>query len=277
MRGVARPVVALLLAVGLAGAAAGCAKSESGGATSSGVKLVADGKLTVCTHLPYEPFQFKNDAGKIVGFDIDLMGLVAKKLKLKQAIVDTPFEGIKSGQDLNSGQCDVAAAGMTINAERKKVLDFSDPYFNANQALLVRPGSKFPSLASLKGHKLGTQASTTGEEYARRYAKKYGYTTVSYKDLAALQQALVTKQVDAAIDDLPVMTTYVKHNKGKAEVSAQFDTGEQYGYAVKKNGNPKLLATINQVLAAARKDGRYDRIYAKWIGGKPGELPSAGA
>lgn len=276
MRGVARPVVAILLAVGLAGAA-GCAKSDSGGSTPSGVTLVSSGKLTVCTHLPYEPFQYKNDAGKIVGFDIDLMGLVAKKLTLKQAIVDTPFEGIKSGQDLNSGQCDVAAAGMTINAERRKVLDFSDPYFDANQALLVRPGSAYPSLASLKGRRLGTQASTTGEEYADKYAKKYGYTPVSFKDLAALQQALVTKQVDAAIDDLPVMATYVRHNPGKAKVSTQFDTGEQYGYAVKKNGNPKLLRTINQVLAAARKDGTYDRIYAKWIGGKPGETPSAPA
>jgi polar amino acid transport system substrate-binding protein len=266
---VRRTVLAVLLAAGMAVAGAGCSKSEKGGSVASGVPIVASGKLTVCTHLPYEPFQYKDDSGKIVGFDIDLMDLVAKKLHVTQTVVDTPFEGIKSGQDLNTGKCDVAAAGMTINAERKAVMDFSTPYFDANQALLVRAGQKYDSLAALKGKKLGTQASTTGEEYATKHAKENGYTTVSFKDLAALQQALATKQVDAAIDDLPVMATYVKHNPGKFEVSTQFSTGEQYGYSVKKGANPKLLKTINDVIAEARKDGTYDKIYAKWIGGTP--------
>ncbi|MEV0839211.1 ABC transporter substrate-binding protein [Actinocatenispora sera] len=264
-----RPAFVVLIAVALVLAGTSCAKSK-GGTSAAGVHLVKAGALTVCTHLPYEPFQYKDDAGKIVGFDIDLMDLVAKKLKVRQSIVDTPFEGIKSGQDLNSGMCDVAAAGMTINPERQKVMDFSSPYFDANQALLVRSGSHYGSLESLRGKKLGTQAATTGEEYANAHAKAAGYTTVSYKDLAALQQALATRQVDAAIDDLPVMTTYVKHHPTGFTVSAQFSTGEQYGYSVKKGGNPKLLATINQVLAAAHKDGSYEKIYARWIGGKPG-------
>jgi len=262
-------VLAVLVAAGMVAAGTGCAKSDKGGTTKSGVTLVAAGKLTVCTHLPYEPFQYRNDAGRIVGFDIDLMGLVAKKLGLKQSIVDTPFEGIKSGQDLNAGKCDVAAAGMTINPERQKVMDFSDPYFDADQALLVRSGDSYGSLDALRGKKLGTQASTTGEEYANAHASQAGYHTVSFKDLAALQQALATRQVDAAIDDLPVMATYVKHHPGKFTVSTRFKTGEQYGYSVKKGSSRALLATINSVLAQAKKDGTYDKIYAKWIGGKP--------
>jgi polar amino acid transport system substrate-binding protein len=268
-----RVLAAALLAVGIAAAGAACEKADKGGTSKSGVPLVATGKLTVCTHLPYEPFQYKNDAGKIVGFDIDLMDLVAKKLGVTQTIVDTPFEGIKSGQDLNAATCDVAAAGMTITAERQKVMDFSKPYFDANQALLVRKGTGIDSLAKLRGKKLGTQASTTGEDYGNAHAKANGYTPVSFKDLAALQQALVTKQVDAAIDDLPVMNIYVKQHPSEVEVSTQFNTGEQYGYSVKK-GNAKLLAVINQVIDAARSDGTYDKIYAKWIGGTP-PSPSA--
>lgn len=268
-----RVLAAVLLAVGVAAAGAACEKADKGGTSKSGVPLVATGKLTVCTHLPYEPFQYKNDAGKIVGFDIDLMDLVAKKLGVTQTIVDTPFEGIKSGQDLNAATCDVAAAGMTITAERQKVMDFSKPYFDANQALLVRKGAGIDSLAKLRGKKLGTQASTTGEDYGNAHAKANGYTTVSFKDLAALQQALITKQVDAAIDDLPVMNIYVKQHASEVEVSTQFDTGEQYGYSVKK-GNAKLLAAINQVIDTARSDGTYDKIYAKWIGGTP-PSPSA--
>ena len=72
-----------------------------------------------------------------MGFDIDMIDLVAKTLGVTQTVVDTPFEGIKSGQDLNTGKCDLAAAGMTITDKRKEALDFSDPYFEATQALLV--------------------------------------------------------------------------------------------------------------------------------------------
>lgn len=263
---IGHPVVAAVLAVGLA-AASGCAKSDRGQTTSSGVKLVQTGALTVCTHLPFEPFQYRDDAGTVVGFDIDVIELVARKLGTAQSVVDTPFEGIKSGQDLNAGKCDVAATGMTITAQRQQVLDFSAPYFDANQALLVRAGKPYPSLAELRGKKLGAQAATTGEDYANQHAQANGYTTVSFKDLASLQQALATNQVDAAIDDLPVVAAYVRNNPGGFEVSAQFETGERYGYAVKKNGNPALLSTINQVIAQARQDGTYDRIYTKWING----------
>lgn len=261
---IVHPVLLAVLAVGLA--ATGCAKSDRGQITSSGVKLVQTGTLTVCTHLPFEPFQYRDDTGEVVGFDIDLIELVATKLNITQSVVDTPFEGIKSGQDLNSGKCDVAAAGMTITAERQQALDFSSPYFDANQALLVRADQAYTSLAGLRGKKLGTQAGTTGEEYAKAHAQANGYTAVSFRDLASLHQALATNQVDAAIDDLPVMAAYVKRNPGGFEVSAQFETGERYGYAVKKNSNPALLATINEVIAQARQDGTYDRIYTKWIG-----------
>lgn len=81
-----------------------------------------------------------------------------------QEIVDAPFEGIKSGQDLNAGKCDVAAAGMTITDARKQVLDFSDPYFDATQALLVATGTSHQSLAELNGKMVGVQAATTGED-----------------------------------------------------------------------------------------------------------------
>src|SRR5262245_21613857 len=113
--------------------AAGCAKKDTSGEAAGGVKLIKAGSITTCTHLPYPPFQSKDASGKVVGFDVALVDLVAAKLGVKQEIVDTPFEGIKSGQDLNTGKCDIAAAGMTITDERKKVLDFADPYFDATQ------------------------------------------------------------------------------------------------------------------------------------------------
>jgi polar amino acid transport system substrate-binding protein len=252
------------------GGVAGCAKEDTGGTTEGGVALVKSGALTTCTHLPYAPFQSKDPSGKVVGFDVALIDLVAAKLSVPQQIVDTPFEGIKSGTDLNSGKCDVAAAGMTITDERKKVLDFSDPYFDATQALATQTGKEVKTLEELAGKRLGVQGGTTGEDYINTQVKEKGLKieVVSYKDLAALQQALATNQVVGAVNDLPVWNEYIKANPGKVVVAAGFDTGEQYGFAVKK-GNAELLKTVNDALAAARTDGTYDKIYETWIGPKP--------
>jgi polar amino acid transport system substrate-binding protein len=264
-------LAAAAVALCLATSVAGCAKKDTGGETAGGVKLIKQGKLVTCTHLPYAPFQSKDSSGKVVGFDVDLIDLVAQKLGVTQEIIDTPFEGIKSGQDLNAGKCDIAAAGMTITDERKNVLDFSAPYFDATQALLVATSKSYQNLAALNGKKLGVQSGTTGEDYIKKQVKDQGLKieVVSFRDLAAEQQALATGQVEAAVNDLPVWSEYIKENSGKFAVSTEFNTGEQYGYAVKKGANPELLKTVNETLAAAKQDGRYDAIYEKWIGKKP--------
>lgn len=233
-----------------------------------GVTLISAGKLTVCTHLPYAPFQSNDDSGKTVGFDVDMMDLVAKKLGVEQAIVDTPFEGIKSGQDMATGKCDIAAAGMTITDERKKAILFSEPYFDATQALLVATGSPVKTLADLKGKKLGAQSATTGLDYATKNKDANGYEIVEFQDLAAETQALLTGQVDGAINDLPVWTEVLKESPGKAAIATQFDTGEQYGFGMKL-GNEALKKVVDEVIASAKADGTYEQIYKKWIGDVP--------
>jgi polar amino acid transport system substrate-binding protein len=242
--------------------------ATSGGAAAAGVKLIASGKLTTCTHLPYAPFQSNDDQGKTIGFDVDMIDLVAKKLGVEQAIVDTPFEGIKSGQDLSTGKCDIAAAGMTITDERKKAILFSLPYFDATQALLVKKDSTVATLADLKGKKLGAQAATTGLDYAKSKADANGYVIVEFQDLATQTQALTTGQVDAAINDLPVWTEAIKEDKGATKVATQFDTGEQYGFGMKL-GNDALKKVVDEAITTAKSDGTYASMYTKWIGQAP--------
>lgn len=104
-----RTLSALAAASAVLLAATACTSTKSSG-DGSEISLVKSDKLTTCTHLPYEPFQVKK-GGEVVGFDVDVVDLVAKKLDVKQEIVDTPFEGIQTGEDLNAGKCDVAAAG----------------------------------------------------------------------------------------------------------------------------------------------------------------------
>jgi polar amino acid transport system substrate-binding protein len=223
---------------------------------------VKAGRLTTCTHLPYPPFQSEID-GKVQGFDVSLIDLVAQDLGVKQEILDTPFENFKTGAFLNSGECDLAAAGMTITDERKKNVDFSDPYFEATQAVLADKKAGISSFADLKGKKVGTQAQTTGEDYA----KSKGIDSVSFESSDAVLNGLRTQQVDAVIIDYPVVQGWLKDKANAAafEVAEQINTGEQYGFTVRK-GNTKLLAAIDKALAKAKSDGTYKKLYEQWIG-----------
>uniref|UniRef100_UPI0031DAF39A transporter substrate-binding domain-containing protein n=1 Tax=Saccharothrix mutabilis TaxID=33921 RepID=UPI0031DAF39A len=265
-----RHVLALLPAIALAVVAAGCAEkvnnTPSGDSGSTNVSLVKSGKLVTCTHLSYKPFQY-SEGDKTVGFDVDLVDLVAKELGVTQEIFDTPFENITSGTVFATNECDLAAAGMTITDERKQAIDFSDPYFDASQALLVKKDSPIKDLPDLKGKRLGVQQDTTGEEYANKNAATHGYTVVEFEDLPLMETAVRTGAVDAAINDNGVLYDYVKEFPDTA-VTKEFATGEAYGIGMKK-GNTALQAKVNEVLKKAKENGEYDRIYEKWFGKKP--------
>ncbi|WP_260194248.1 basic amino acid ABC transporter substrate-binding protein [Actinophytocola gossypii] len=253
------------LAIGLAG----CGDGDSGGGGDagggeSGVQLVAEGQLTNCTGLPYKPFEYEEN-GEVIGFDIDLMDLVAEELGVEQVVVDTPFDGIQSGADFNAGKCDLSSAGMTITDSRKQNIDFSDPYFDATQALVTKKDSGITGLDDLSGKRLGVQNSTTGYDYANENAA--GAEIVNYEDLGLMLLAVESGDVAAAINDNGVLYDWVKE-KTDFEVVAEFDTGEQYGIGVRK-GNTALLEVINRVLAETKESGEYDRIYEKWFGTKP--------
>ncbi|MFB0618960.1 transporter substrate-binding domain-containing protein [Streptomyces sp. AGS-58] len=262
-----RLLAATTATAGLVLVAAGCSSDGGGGSgrtTVKGVHLAKAGALTTCTHLPYPPFQSEVD-GKVQGFDVSLIDLVAKNLGVPQKILDTPFENFKTGAFLNSGECDLAAAGMTITAERKKNVDFSDPYFEATQAVLVDRKSGVTSLADVKakGKKLGAQAQTTGEDYVRNK----GYDPISFESSDAVLNGLRTGQVQAVVIDYPVVQGWLKDkaNADRFKVVDNLKTGEQYGFTVKK-GNKALLDAIDKALKKAKADGTYKKIYEKWIG-----------
>jgi polar amino acid transport system substrate-binding protein len=239
-----------------------CATDTEKTTTESGVQVVNSGKLTVCTHLPYEPFQY-NQGGEIVGFDVDLMDLAADDLGLEQEIVNTPFETIETGQAMATGKCDIAAAGMTITEERDQVIDFSDPYFEATQALLVKKGAGYDSLESLDGKTLGVQVATTGEQYANDNAPD-GVEIKVFEDLALLLEAVKSGSIDAAINDNTVLVDYADKNPD-TEMTAEFETGEQYGFGVAQGEDADLLDAVNKAFADAHEDGTYDKLFEKYF------------
>ncbi|MEO6019836.1 MAG: ABC transporter substrate-binding protein [Knoellia sp.] len=255
----------LISTLGLAACGSSDKGAEPAATNSSGVALVTDGKLKACTHLSYKPFEFK-EGSKVVGFDVDLMALVAKKLGVEQEVVDIEFATITSGAAFAAKKCDGGFGATTINDKRKEAINFSDPYFDSTAALITKKDSGVTDLASLKGKKIGVQTDTTGQEFANKEMAANGFTPVVFDDLPTQLAAVLAGKVDAAINDNGPLLDYVKDNPTTAVVK-EFDTGEQYGLMFKKDANgQKLTDLTNEVLKAAVADGTYNEIYKKWFG-----------
>ena len=259
-----RSLITALSAAALALSVAGCAKDDTTATTESGIELVSEGTLTVCTHLPYEPFEF-TDGGEVVGFDPDVLRLAAEANDLDFEVLDVAWETITTGEALNSGQCDVGAGAMTINAEREAVMDFTDPYFTATQALMTKTGAGITSLEDLAGKKVAVQDGTTGADYVRENSPE-DTEIISFEDSSLMQQAVLTGQVDAGVNDNGLLNYFVTENP-EVEVVTEFQTDEDYGFSVKKDGNAELLTAINEAITS----DEYDAVYEEWFGTSPTE------
>jgi len=230
--------------------------------SSTGADIVTKGTLTVCSDVPYPPFEDfdKSSPTGFKGFDVDIVSDIAKRLDLKLKIQDSSFDALQSGQALNAGQCDLAASAMTITEDRKKNLAFSDGYYDSKQSLLVPAGSKIASIDDLKGVKVGVQQGTTGKTYTEDNAKDADIIT--FPSDAEMFQAIKAGQVQALLQDLPVNLDHTRD--GKFKIVETYDTSEQYGFAMKKS-NTQLVEDVDGALEEMRKDGTYDTIYNKYF------------
>jgi polar amino acid transport system substrate-binding protein len=234
--------------------------SDSG---DSELGLIAAGKLTVCTDAPYEPFEFQDEAGNFTGFDIDILRAIASDMDLELDVKVVPFDGIWLLPA--AGECDIVGSAMTITPERQASALFSDPYFNADQSLLVRAADEgtYATLASLTGRRIAVQTGTTGEIYAQANTPA-GATLVSFDEPAAMFLALESGEVDGILQDLPV-NGYRQTQDAGMVVTETFVTGEQYGFAVDPT-KTELMAKVNESLKKLRDNGTYADIFAKWFG-----------
>jgi len=223
--------------------------------------LVEDGKLTACSDTPYEPFEMKDDDGNDTGFDMDLMAAVGARADLELAVIDLPFEGILGA--LAAGQCDVVASAVSIKPERAEEVDFTEPYFDSAQSLLIKTDNEdITGIADLDGKNVGVQSTTTGETYAKENVE--GATITSFEDSDGLFAALESGTIDAILQDLPV-NGYRSAQDPSVTVIETFPTEEQYGFAVEK-GNAEMLAFLNDGLEALHDDGTYDELFATYFG-----------
>ncbi|OAN35254.1 basic amino acid ABC transporter substrate-binding protein [Microbacterium sp. H83] len=256
--GIALAATATLALAGCAGGSGGSGSGEPAADNEYG--LVDAGTLTVCSDIPYPPFEFEggdNGTG-YTGFDIDLLAAIAEKLDLELSVQDVGFDALQSGTTLAAGTCDIGASAMTITEERQANIDFSDPYYDSLQSLLVRTDSGIESIDDLSGKNVGVQQGTTGEAYANTNAE--GAQIVQYPSDGELWPAMQAGQIDAILQDQPVNLEHEKADSAY-EIVEEYNTDESYGFAFAKGEKDALLDAVNGALKELRDSGDYQTIY----------------
>ncbi|MCD0443032.1 transporter substrate-binding domain-containing protein [Glycomyces sp. A-F 0318] len=250
----ARRTAAALALIGTGLAAAACTADSGDDAT-----------LAVCTNIPFEPFEYQ-EGGEYVGFDVELMNLLAERLDQTVEIVEIGFESISSGEALNAGTCDIAAAGMSITEERQEAMGISQAYYRADQALVVPPGSSVTALDQLEGQSVAVQSGTTGEAYADSVKDQYGFEPVAFESMGDIATAMTagSGSIGASIADLATWTAMIETASDLTLVQT-IETDEYYGFAVQKD-DTELLDEVNAMLDEAFEDGTYAELYEEWIG-----------
>ena len=249
-----------LLALTACGSDSGSAEPSADAA--GGPVFLNAGKLTVCSDIPYVPFEFKEkDSDKIVGFDMDIAAEIAKDAKVELNVIDASFDSIESG--LFKSQCDIAISSLSITEARAKKMNFSTPYLDDDLVLVAKNGSGITDLETSKDKKIGVQQATTGE----KYAKEQGLTqVVGYEDAGLQTQALLAGQVSGLLGNQSVMRYSIKDHKDFAVV-AEFKTGEQLGVGVPLE-QAATLELVNGTLKRLADSGEMDKLKAKWFGEK---------
>jgi len=221
-------------------------------------------ELIVATDTAFVPFEFKK-GNTYTGFDIDLWAAIAKELNLKYKLQPMDFNGIIPG--LQTKNIDVALAGITIRDDRKKVIDFSDPYYESGLAILV--GEKNDSIKTaqdLAGKTVAVKTGTATVDFLKDQVPGAKLKLFPNIDNAYLE--LATGRVDAAVHDTPNVQYYANSvGKGRAKVVGTVKSGDFYGIAFPKGSD--LVPQVNKALATLKSNGQYDAIYQKWFGKQP--------
>lgn len=253
-----KKVSLLLVAAMLALFLTGCGTDSSNGSSGEG-KVYKVGIDTT-----YPPFEYEEN-GEYHGIDIDLFTAIAENQGFEFEFDAMDFGGIIPAME--AGQLDVAIAGMSITEDRKKVVDFSDPYFDAGLILVVHNDTNdIDSVEDLEGKTVAVKNGTTGAKFAMDNADKYGYEIVQFDDSPAMFQEVSNGNADALIEDYPVIKYAIAKDNLDLKLVGDRLNGDQYGIAVIKGENQDLLEKINQGLQELRDSGEYDEIVNQYLG-----------
>ena len=253
---------------------AGCGNSNATSTDSSsdaksdekkGMTLIEDGKLTVVAELGFAPFEYMDEkTGEPVGFDVDVINAVAEKMGLTASYLPNQKFDTLVPINKQGGKADVSIAAITITDERMESVDFSEPYLDSNQAIVVAKGSsETEETLNDASKQVVCQGGTTGDEWIGENLPDA--VRVPVDDVTAALTGVQTGLYQAMVVDLPVASYMLSQSFSDLEIVKEIPTGEQYGIAVSKD-NPELTQAVNKALEDMKSDGTMKEIETKWFG-----------
>lgn len=221
-------------------------------------------EVKVGSDTTYPPFEYVDENKQIVGFDPDLLAEICRRANCKAVFTTTAWDGIFVA--LAQGQFDAVASGVTITDERRKNIDFSEPYLRYGQVVLVRTDeAAVTGIDTLTGKKVAVQTGTTNDEKASSLQKEGKVGDVRrYETFALAVKALINKDVDAVIIDSYAADGYINITPDKIKKVGEPFTSEALGIALKK-GDAALKQAFDAALAQMKADGTLDGLYKKWF------------
>ncbi len=241
-------------------------------ATLTGMSFVtadnvsAQETVRVASDNAYAPFEFQDSNKNWVGIDVDIMKEVAKINDWK---LEMTFPGFDAAlQNLKAGKADAVIAGMSITDERKKIFDFSEPYYTSAITLATTKASTLKSYDELKGKAVGAKKGTAAYDWLLKNQDKYGYSIKTYPDGVHMFASLASGNIVGAMDEAPVISYAISQGQDLAIKLPSFSLPGGYGFAVMKGENSKLIDGFNKALTQMKANGDYDKIVQKYTSGK---------
>ncbi|RKQ33904.1 glutamine ABC transporter substrate-binding protein [Oceanobacillus halophilus] len=221
---------------------------------------------TVVSDTSFVPFEFQDENGEYTGFDIELIKAISEEAGFEIELETTNFDGIIPG--LQTGQFDIAIAGISITEERKQVIDYSDPYYESGLHIgVAADNDEIQGLEDLEGKTVATRLGSTSSAFIKENIESA--TPNEYEQLDQAYLAVENGSADAILYDAPNVSYYIKTaGEGKLKVVGDLYQAENYGIAITK-GKEELVTAINDALASLKENGKYDEIYEEWFGSKP--------
>jgi polar amino acid transport system substrate-binding protein len=226
--------------------------------------MAAAAELKVGANIGNVPWEFEDASGGDVGFEIDLVNEIGKRLGLTVSIVNIPFSGLFAA--VESGQIDAAVSSITISKKRLESVGFAQPYYDSDQSLSVKAGSGLTGLADLAGKTVGVDTGSTGDIWATRHQADFKIAAIQrYEGLSPAMLDLAAGRIDGYISDIPAVQYYIK-DKPIYRVVARIPTGEQYSIMFAKNA--AIADQVNAVITQLKKEGYVAGLHEKWFGAK---------
>lgn len=235
------------------------------GIVSAWSGIAAAAELKVGANIGNVPWEFQDAKGEMVGFEIDLVKEVGKRLGMDVSFVNIPFTGLFAA--VQSGQIDAAVSSITITKKRLASVSFAQPYYDSDQSLTVTTASGITGLAGMSGKIAAVDTGSTGDIWATQHQAEDKFSDIRrYEGLAPAMLDLAAGRIDGYISDIPALQYYVK-DKPTYKVVERIPTGEQYSIMFAKDS--PLVGKVNGVITVLKSEGFIAGLHEKWFGAKP--------